>query len=154
MRLYMAILGFALAAVGLLSYATSQTMKCYDPLGAATYPQVLCDGGLLRAPSSGPWARHDGAQINVCVAVTNASQRYTFPGALGDYYEIKIVGNSGYLLEGGAAVAATTAVNGHSYPISEGERILWRASRTHIAFIAGATVAGAEICFVHRNPAL
>lgn len=148
--------GLKMLPVGALLYAH----------GAAGTPLVLnigagtADGALRVVEASdspgaaslakNPWAKADDDETNVCTALDTSSQQYTIP-QVGDWYIIKVVGNTAYIL-GGANPTATTAANGHVYPISSGEKLIIRVTSAKVAHIAGTAVG--EICFLRLNGSL
>lgn len=95
-------------------------------------------------------AQADDDQTDACTALTAASQQYTIPQT-GDYYCIKAIGNTAYIL-GGSNPTATTSANGHVYPVSDGESLCIRVNSDKVAFIANS--AAGEICFLRLSSSL
>jgi len=111
---------------------------------------LASDDPAVASLAKNPWSKADDDETSVCTALTTGSQQYTIPQT-GDWYIIKVIGNTAYIL-GGSNPTATTAANGHVYPISSGEKLVVPISSAKIAFIA--STATGEICFLRLNSSL
>lgn len=124
----------------------------WDSVGSV-WERVHTDGaGSLSTYISGSDkdAAVDDDSTTACVAITNASVRYTLP-TNSNYYNLCAHGNSAYLLCGATGVpVATLATNGHFSQVGSGQCIKMLLTGPDCAVI-GPSTAG-QLCFIHHVP--
>lgn len=103
---------------------------------SAAYPQYTVPVSLNYA----------GGTPTNCVALTNSSQQFSFVAST--YYQVCVVGTTGYFLHGANPTATTTVGSGYDYPVFESTCTpIFYPTTAKVAFIATATVTGAAVCF-------